>query len=68
MDLSNLFSQDIINGVTAAVSLASAVATVLPTPKSNSTYKAIYGVLQWIGMNFGKAKNAQDQKTFTFER
>lgn len=68
MDMSSLFSNETVTGLTAAVSVASAVATVLPTPKSNGTYKIVYSVLQWIGCNFGKAKNAQDQKTFAFDR
>lgn len=69
MDLSSLFSQDIVSGLTAAVSIASAVSTILPAPKSDGTYKAVYNLFQWIGCNFGKAKNAQDQpKSFTFER
>lgn len=67
MDLSHLFSQDVVSGITAAVSFASAVATVLPAPKKSGTYKAVYSLLQWIGMNFGKAKNMQDQKAFTFQ-
>lgn len=66
MDMSFLFGPDMVSGVTAAVSVASAVATVLPMPKRNGVYKTIYSILQWVGMNFGKAKNAQDQKPFTF--
>lgn len=52
--------------ITAAVTVCSAVAAVLPAPKENSgtAYRAAYRVIQWVALNLGKAKNAQDtQKT-----
>ena len=49
-----------------AASLAGTVcallATVLPTPDENSNIilRLLYRLIQWVALNFGKAKNAQD--------
>jgi membrane associated rhomboid family serine protease len=44
----------------AVVGVVSAAMTVLPHPKSTTgAYATLYGVLNFIAMNFLKAKNAQ---------
>ena len=42
--------------------VCAAVCALLPAPTetSNTFYKAIYKVLNWIAMNIGKATNADD--------
>lgn len=42
--------------VTSAVTLASAVAAVTPTPKAGSTWSKVYKVVDIVALNFGKAK------------
>ena len=42
--------------VTSAVTLASAVAAVTPTPKAGSTWSKVYKVIDLVTLNFGKAK------------
>ena len=42
--------------VTAAVTLASAVAAVSPTPKKGTTLAKAYGVVDLLALNIGKAK------------
>ncbi len=52
--------------LTAAVTVCAAAAAVLPAPREDSgkIYRAAYRVIQWVALNLGKAKNAQDmQKT-----
>lgn len=54
--------------ITAAVTICAAVTVVLPAPKEGGSkvYSAVYRLIQWVGLNMGKAKNAQDaqpQKT-----
>lgn len=60
---------ELIGYVTLAVTICGLITTVLPAPKADSgvAYRSIYLVIQWIALNLGKAKNAQDQKTFTFQ-
>lgn len=45
------------NVVTAAVTLASAIAAITPTPKSGSILAKVYAVIDLIALNVGKAKN-----------
>lgn len=33
-----------------------------PTSESSKLYKVVYSLLNWCGMNLGKAKNADDVK------
>ncbi len=49
--------------VTAGVAFCAAITVVLPPPKENSgsIYKAVYRLIQWVALNLGRAKNAQDQ-------
>jgi hypothetical protein len=42
--------------VTSAVTLASAIAAVTPTPKAGSIWSKVYRVIDIIALNFGKAK------------
>ena len=48
--------------VTAAVAICAAITTILPAPSEGSgkVYRTLYTVLQWIALNLGKARNAQD--------
>ena len=42
--------------VTSAITLASAVAAITPTPKSGSVWSKVYKVIDTVALNFGKAK------------
>jgi hypothetical protein len=42
--------------VTSAVTLASAVAAITPTPKAGSVWSKVYKVIDIVALNFGKAK------------
>lgn len=48
--------------VLAIMGVCAAVSALLPAPTedSNVVYKAVYKVLNWLGANIGKAKNADD--------
>ena len=48
--------------VLSAMGLCAAVCALLPAPAedSNTVYKVVYKVLNWIAMNIGKAENADD--------
>ena len=48
--------------ITFAVTVCAALTTVLPPPKpeSGAAYRIVYNLLQWIALNLGRAKNAQD--------
>lgn len=65
MDLSPLLSlipaKDLIY-VTAAVTVCSTIATVLPAPKSGAkgVYPAIYKIVNFIALNVGHATNAKE--------
>jgi len=43
--------------VTSAISLASAIASVTPTPKPGSTLAKVYGIIDFLALNIGKAKD-----------
>jgi len=43
--------------LTAAVTLASSVAAVTPTPKKGTTLSKVYGVVDLLALNVGKAKD-----------
>ena len=49
--------------LTLAVTLCAAITTLLlpPTENSPAMYRVLYQVLQWVAMNLGRARNAQDQ-------
>lgn len=48
--------------LTAIVTICAALAAVLPVPAEggNVVYRAVYRLIQWVGFNLGKAKNAED--------
>lgn len=68
MDLSILV--DFLNSQTGVFALVVAAlgglcalaSAFMPAPgeQSGKVYKAVYAVINWIGCNFGKAKNADD--------
>jgi len=45
--------------ITTAVTVAAAVATVLPAPSATSPawYRGAYSVVNWVALNLGRAKN-----------
>ncbi len=43
--------------VAAAISLASAVAAVTPTPKPGTPLAKVYGIIDLLALNIGKAKD-----------
>jgi hypothetical protein len=47
----------IIAIATAAVTLASAIAALTPTPKDDGIVKVLYKVVDWLALNVGKAKD-----------
>jgi hypothetical protein len=42
---------------TAAVTLASAIAAATPTPKAGSVLAKAYALIDFLALNFGKAKD-----------
>lgn len=48
--------------VLAIIGVCAAVSALLPAPTedSNVVYRWVYKVLNWLAMNVGKAKNADD--------
>lgn len=48
--------------VLAIIGVCAAVSALLPAPTedSNVVYRWVYKVLNWLAMNIGKAKNADD--------
>ena len=48
--------------VLSLMGVCAAVCALLPAPAedSNTVYKVVYKVLNWIAMNIGKAENADD--------
>lgn len=53
--------------ITAFVTICAAITVILPAPQptSRTLYRVVYNMLQWVALNLGKARNAQDvpQKT-----
>lgn len=49
--------------VTALIALASAIAALTPTPKEDTLLGKVYSVIDFLALNFGKAKdkNPSDQ-------
>lgn len=42
--------------ITAAITLASTIAAVTPTPKAGTKLSKVYGVVDLLALNVGKAK------------
>lgn len=43
--------------VAAVISLASAIAAITPTPKPGSALAKVYGIIDLLALNIGKAKD-----------
>ena len=43
--------------LTGAVTVASAIAALTPTPKDDNVVGKVYKVIDWLALNVGKAKN-----------
>jgi hypothetical protein len=43
--------------VTGAVTIASAIAAMTPTPKEGSVWAKVYKAVDWLALNIGKAKD-----------
>ena len=51
--------------VAGTIALSSLLATLTPKPKEGSIYYYIYTIIQWLALNFGRAKNEQDRSNKT---
>ena len=43
--------------VASAIALASAIAAATPTPKKGTLWARVYGLVDWLALNVGKAKD-----------
>jgi len=43
--------------VASAIALASAIAAATPTPKKGTLWAKVYGLVDWLALNVGKAKD-----------
>ena len=50
-------SSELIGILTSVVAAASAIAALTPTPKDDGLFKKIYGLLDMLALNVGKAKD-----------
>ena len=55
-----LLSNTWVNIITAVIALAAAIAAVTPSKVDNEWMKKIVSLLNLVGLNVGKAKNADD--------
>lgn len=64
MDFNTLVPESWAGIIASGVAICAALATVLPPPAEGGSviYRTMYRVIQWIGLNLGKATNAQDAK------
>ena len=65
MDLStltNMNAETVAGGVAAVSGVCAWICTLLsaPTASSGTFYRVVYGLLNWLGGNKGKARNADD--------
>jgi hypothetical protein len=59
IDITTLVPPQYAGYAAAAVGVAAAVSSALPPPSSpTGTYAWIYGIFNFVGANFGYAKNA----------
>lgn len=60
--LQGLLPDTWVTWITVIVTACAAVAVALPAPKEKSgvAYRTVYRIIQWVALNLGKAKNAQD--------
>jgi len=52
-----------IEYVTAAVTIASIIASLTPTPKEGSIWAKLYKVIDWLAINVGRAKETGKEET-----
>ena len=50
-------SSELVGILTGIVTVASAIAALTPTPKDDGIVKKIYGLLDMLAINVGKAKD-----------
>jgi len=50
-------SSELLGILTSVVAAASAIAALTPTPKDDGWVKKIYGLLDMLALNVGKAKD-----------
>lgn len=64
--LTNLSPETLALGSAAVSGVSAFVCAFLPAPKAGSglLYRAVYGLLNWLGCNKGKAKNADEVYRF----
>ena len=43
--------------VASAIALASAITAATPTPKKGTLWARVYGLVDWLALNVGKAKD-----------
>lgn len=55
--LAPLIENKYFNVISAVVLLASAIATVTPTPKEGSLWAKVYKAIDFLALNIGKAKD-----------
>lgn len=48
--------EEIIAAITATVTAASAIAALTPTPADDTLVGKLYKVVDWLALNFGRAK------------
>lgn len=53
---------ELIVALSLIISGAAVIATFTPTPKDDAFFAKLKGLLDMVGMNFGKAKNATSVK------
>lgn len=58
--IQKLLSNDIVNIVTAVIALAAAITAVTPSKVDNYWLQKIVSLLNLLGININKAKNADD--------
>ena len=59
--LETFLTTGLVPWVTALIAIAGAIQTVLPSVGGNKVYNTIMKVLNFVALNFGKAKNADDK-------
>ena len=55
--LHSIASNDLLNIITAAIALASAIAAVTPTPAPGTFLAKLYTLIDFVAINIGKAKD-----------
>ena len=50
-----------LTAITALVASASGIAALTPTPKDDAIFAKLYSVLDFLALNFGKAKDKGDE-------